>query len=245
MGPTAVAKALDVPLTVFSRWMKARPALQEVFSRAKTPSNNHADHLHSGERVVDFVYRRLSPECQKIWTQIEHIDGGPMGEEDDNKRKTRAWDRIEKLFSYEGGKRARQSLYIHALFASNFNGLAAAHKVCISPTTLREWCKEPAFKELIKQVEEMKAELIRASAFRLVAAGEPSLIRYLGDRLVPEFKPPSQTIKHEGEIRKLTAKVDLNDALDQLPLEDRIKILEKIRMTQQREPLELPHHADE
>lgn len=233
-----VAKALGIPRVVWDKWMKTKPVLREIFDRTHTITSNTkrsqiVQTTNSGERFIDYIYKRLSPDLRKLWEEIEHLDGGPIGEEDPKKRAPNCEERIHRLFERDGGKRARQSLFVHALVASNFQPVEAMRKVCLSYQQLRRWEKEPGFKELLDEIVQMKADFVRGGIFRQVAAGEPSILKWAGERLCPEFAPPKQTIRHEGEIASLNRNVNLDVDLDKLPLEDRLMVLNKLRQAEQ------------
>lgn len=177
MSCQKVGKALGFEVRTFRRLLRTKPALRKVFEKAASnPGGDSSIAIKGqGERFLDYAYRRMPSNLQTIWNKINQIDAGPNG--DGEKEYVDAFERIDRLFTGPGGKRERQSLWFHALVCSNFNPSEACRKVGISYPTLQLWKKEENFVRLIEHLDLMKKDLGDAAWFRLLIAGEPSIVK--------------------------------------------------------------------
>lgn len=234
-----IAKTIGVRSSIFGRWLRAKPALREAIERARRPAcqtgrdESTPDHKGIGQRFIDLVYRRLPLKLQKIWQEIEDVTGGPMG--DDIRKKPRdAGDRIDRLFVGNGAVRARQSIWVAALVASNFSVLEACRKVNISISSLNSWKEEPEFNEIFGIIEQCKKEFLDGKVWTAIDNGEPTILKWASECINADkgwVRPKSNNALGEGNTFNMTT-IQLQQSdkdLDALPLEDKLKALEKLR----------------
>lgn len=236
-----IARALGVTVQRYQRWLKEKPAFLDAIrrgreSRTGPPAGQWGG---CGERFLDYAYKRLPPDLQSLWREIESVNG--VDPEDGEYRRELehpdAYRKIEAMFSYPGMVRARQSLFIHALVASNFNANEACRKLCVTFNTYRRWCEDPKFRALADQIEEIKDNFAEAGLFRGISQGEPSLIMFALRGRMPHKYNPKVSVRHEGEVNVLTASVDLDKLLDDMPLEERRNLLKRLKQVA---PKEIP-----
>jgi hypothetical protein len=222
---TQIAESLGVNWKRFRIWLRQKPALKKGIARARAtaaPQSRKCEARGVGERYIDYVYRRLPPDLQKLWEQLEDLTGGPDGLE---KAPKDAEARIERLFSREGGMRARQRLWIHALVASTFNANEACRKVGVSYSTVKKWTKDPVFNELVANIRTFEENFLRGAIFRRVDAGDGPVIMFAARHLLGWNA--KQVVEHTGGIFQAT--VDVTDELiKRLPLEARKALIKQL-----------------
>jgi hypothetical protein len=242
-----IGKSLGVPPRIFQGWVKSRPALKEAIDSGKAivkRSSAQPQAPNAGQTFLDYVYKQLPPDLQEVWESIEALDE----EQDDYEaaRKTRAkteercgkvrfnyQERIDRLFTRCGVKRARQSLWIHALVSSNFNANEACRKVGISRATLDGWRNdEPAFDRLIREeIHRCKKDFGEAMLLNAMSKGEPACIIFFAKTQLADrgyVQPARATVTTHGPTGSVEVEMDLDDVLDKLPLEQRRSVLKQL-----------------
>lgn len=231
MSNIQIAKALGLPKRVFVHFVRNRSVLRDNLRKARKPATSIGvtektpEHGGCGERVIDYIYRRLPPDLQKLWEEIDNLTGNP---DDDRKEVKGVAKRIEALFTIPGAKHARQALWLHALVAANFNANEACRKVNIGYETLRQWTRDKEFSRLLYAMKQMKKSFAESALWRLVAAGEPSIVKFVNTCLNPEDYNPAKKVELSGHVSSKHT-IEINDKiLSQVPLEQRKELLRQL-----------------
>jgi hypothetical protein len=122
------------------------------------------------ERFSDFVYRRLPPHLRKVWDKIDPAANPEdvLGEED-----------LRDLM-LEGGPDAKKHLFLHAMVACNFNASEACRKVGVSLSAFADWrVKDPAFAELLNEVNEHKKNFFESKLIQKVDEGDTAAVIFV------------------------------------------------------------------
>lgn len=235
-----IAKALGVPWGVFQHWLETKPALRDAVKSARTPvkSESRSSHLQkaeSGVTFIDYVYGRLPPELQDLWDTIHAINRGKVTRRKDGSKKRTPYrdaaEQIDRVFDRAGIKYARQSLWIHAYIRCNFNGNEACRIVNISRTAYDKWREDPRFRQMMDiEMPKIKADYAESQLWQGVNEGSDACRIFMGKAMNPAvFNPPKQ-VNHGGSVDlKLKEKINVEDEIDKLPLENRRQLLEAIR----------------
>lgn len=241
LGDIKMAKVMKLTYTTFKDWRRKHPEVKEALERgrrdwvidqkkAEELDRRHQEELHKATSpdgtnkndIRDFVFSRLPPNLQAIWERIDQAaetgayDG--MGDEDSRLEVKRL-----KRFS-------QQHLLLYAIVNSEYNVSEALRKCGIKRSTFDLWCRNPDFQELLRQVNEHKADFFETQFIALVRAGDPKAIIHAnktynrGRGYGNEVKVSvSGTVDHQ-HTHKMTKITDLD-----LPLETRIKIRDSYR----------------
>lgn len=228
MSDEQIGGALGVTGSTFRRWCLNDDALMDAISRGRETIEGQ-----EGGTFVEYVYRHLSPHLRGLWDQINECATLTNGVE-----------RVEALLR-NGGKHARQHLFIHALAQSCFNVSASMHKLGVSRKMYDDWChNDPEFAALIDEMHWHKENFFETAFIGRVAAGDTTAIihaartqlrgRGYNDKIEVEH---SGTVRHEHAV----AITDLP-----LPLEVRRVVLDALRAhteAQQAQTHTLPANA--
>lgn len=166
----------------------------------------------------DYVYESLSPEMRELWEKIEVFDGHRDGRE-----------LIEKLLENQG-KTVRQNLWLHAMIFTRFNASEACRLVNVSYPTIREWkLKDPAFKQLLDEVQWHMKNFFEGSLTQQVAAGNILAVLF-ANRTVNKDRGYDERVKLEvsGRIDHAHYHYVAVDRL-KLKMETRVELLEAMR----------------
>lgn len=111
----------------------------------------------------DYVYKQLPGHLRELWKEITKYENAKGGTA-----------KVEALLE-RSGVPARQNIFIHALFHSNFNASQACRKANISKTCLDEWINnDPNFGELIDEIQWHQENFFESAFCRLIRAGDTS-----------------------------------------------------------------------
>lgn len=236
-----VCKALEISHRQWITWKQQRPSIQKILELPECRVDSRSPNGHEQETVHDYVYRRLSPELQKLWDDIHKW-----------KHEKNGIRKIEMVLANKG-KAIRQSLFLHALTISNFNPTRACRRVCLSFKTLNEWIdKDPDFQRLFKQMEIVRKDLYEECLI-LKCKGfwtkdeKGKTVWMPGDTKAIIFANSTKN-RDRGYGRNLElthhapdqASIAIQEVLHEVPLEIRERMLEKLR-----EQKRLAHQQDE
>lgn len=200
-----VAHALGVELSTLKDWRMSDEAVDYAIERGQSMARKG-----TSTTFVDQVLERLPPDLRDVWAQLSAVN------EESNPEKR------ADMITEGQGKRARQTLYVHALVHCGFRNLEACRFVGISPHTVVKWKQgDPEFLQLMDSIHEMKKDFCEGALMGLVAGGDSPAILFTNKTLNRDRGyDPKITISHEGSVRH---QVDLSQL--NLP----VKVLEMIQ----------------
>lgn len=207
---------LGVTKPTFIDWKRRRPALMNALKQARS---DKATTFQASFR--DYVYRRLSPELQELWDEINRCE-----------KKGSGLERVEALLESKG-KRARQHLFLYALVDCNFNSSEACRRVGIGTQTLRQWThNEPEFRELMDEMHWHKGNLFEEGLIKLVREGDTKAIVFANERYNRDRGYGNKVeVNHSGMISH-NHMIDLEGL--ELEPEVKLKLLEAVRKQKQK-----------
>ena len=181
-----LALALGCHESVFKEWKKRYVPLQYALEQARGKDG-------SGETFSDYVYKRLTPELQRLWDEIEWWSENPSG-----------FEAMEQALTKESVK-VRQSLFMHAMVVCNFSASEACRKVGLSKSTVDFWLKEdPDFPRLIEEIQWHKKNFFEQGLVKLVNEGNPLAIIF-ANRTLNRDRGYSEKllVEHSGTVTHL------------------------------------------
>ncbi len=209
----AIATKIGVSSTMFDNWLKQKPHLVECLEEARKPRT-------SQQEFRAYVYQRLPENLKKLWDIInawsDHRD---------------AYIKIEALLDAHP-IRVRQNLFLYAMVRFNFNISKALKCVNLTRMTLSNWEKEPEFKELLKELAELKGDFFESALIRKVKEGDTSAILFTNRSYNAKrgYNPPKEVnTTLNGTLDHNHTHTGASATLDELPLELRRQILEHLR----------------
>jgi len=226
-----IAEALGVNRATLRRWLRQKPALREAVEKGRGSSGD-------GQTFSDYVYRRLPPELQAVWTGILQLE--EWYEKAPERRAHRVPGEIEFLFSKDGRKATRQRLWFHAYVSTNFNALEACRLTNTSYQTVREqWSKDAAFKRLMDSLPQYMSAFADGAFWRGVAAGEPAMVMAAQKAFQPQLYNKPKQLNVTGNVNQLHGHVNVMEMLAAIPADKRKEALARMRQAQQ-----LPAHEE-
>jgi len=218
-----ISDALGLSPNLFSYWKKNKPEVAYALQKARGSKSTQK------VTFTEYVYRRLSPELQTLWDQIELWKDHPSGN-----------DRVAELLDTQPD-RIKQSLFLHALLTSNFNSSAALKTVNVSYSTLRRWQDEdPNFVRICDEIAYHKKNFFESKLVQLVRQGSEAATIFANKTLNKDRGYSEKVqIDHTGNVN---VNVGVTISVDQLklPLEVRKTILSALREAKQAIPTESP-----
>lgn len=212
---TPIASAMGVDVQTLKKWKANDPDVAYAWKAGRDAASKNK----VGDAFLNYVHGRLPSDLQDLWRDINGIDV-----QDSNAEK-----RIERLLEGKG-KRIRQSLFIHAMVATNFNRAEACRKVNLSYDAVTNWLRtDPEFARLMDMVTEMKKDFCESALMGLVSQGDTSAVIFTNKTLNRDRGyDPKVTVKHEGTVNH-----QLDIASLGLPAEVMRAILEAVRKKQE------------
>jgi hypothetical protein len=190
----AISKALGIAYETYKGWHGKYPALYKVAEDARGEVDGVKD-------FSEYVYGQLSEEQKALWDRIRAHE----------KARTLTKEAVEELFAGKG-KSVRQSLFIHAWIASNFNASEACRKVGIAKETLQSWCtREPEFRKLFEEIDWHKGNFFEGALVKLVRSGDAAAILFANKTFNRDRGYAEKTVVEN------TTEVNINT---QIPLEE-------------------------
>jgi hypothetical protein len=193
MSEIAMYKALGVSRRLWHLWWTEKhPEIKEVIELA---------HSEGGETLVDYLFRRLSPEVRDVWARITMLEKEPNG-----------IVKIEQILS-DHGVGVRQQLFLHALMSSAYSPSWACAKVNIDKSTFRDWKdKDPRFAEMVNDVEWHKKNFFEECLVDLVASHDTAAVLF-ANKTVNRDRGFGQHVQHEVSGQVLHGVVDMSDLI--------------------------------
>lgn len=214
---TAIASLLGITVDTLVRRLEASNAMQTAKTLAEARRGN-------GATLANYVYKRLSPEAQKTWDEVQFWHDSSS-----------SYERIEQIL---GGKttRLRQELFIHALVCNSFDVSSACYVTATSRARLNQWKQDVEFRLLVEEIQTHKANFFEKALIDLVVDKNPSAIIF-ANKTINANRGYSEkvTIEHTGAIG--IGLIDL-DKLN-LPLETRKVILEAMKVYEASQPVDV------
>lgn len=215
-----ICSDIGADLVTFKRWKEERPVLLAALERGKKKSK---------EKELGFagyIYEQLPEHLKELWDRIDrcsHIEGGML--------------KAEALLE-EGGKMARQHLFLYALVKSNFSQTKACRAVNVSKSMLDEWIEtDPNFHELIQEIHWHKGNFFEEALIDKVKDGDAGSIIF-ANRTFNKDRGYG-----EKSTLELTGNVNHNhfniDELE-LPLETRLIILDAMKKKEELQNAQIP-----
>lgn len=225
-----ISEALGVDASTFEGWVKGHEAIRYSLLMARNFLDENGK--SSVEVFRSYVYKQLPPDLREHWDYIETWCEHRNGQE-----------RIEALLAPHGTA-VRQSLWMHAMIACDFNQPEACRKVNVPYQTLKDWMtKDANFAKILDHVLWCKKQFFEGSLIKLVNAGN-TLATIFANRSVNK-ETYSERIdvnhKHSGTVN-LNAAVHVTWSIDKLdlPRETMRTILDAIRAAKKAIPIEAP-----
>ena len=203
---TKVCEALEVPYNTMVSYIERYPAMAKAQKVAEQKRGTRRS-------LSDYVFKRLSPEAQKVW---EEIQGGKSSSK-----------QIDQILTGKT-KQLRQELFIHALVCSSFDLSTACRRVGISRSLLEYWrVNDMEFRAMIDEIQWHKKNFFEKSLVQLVEVGHPGATMFV-NRTINADRGYSEKmqVEHSGTVHHSVG-FDIDD-LD-LDIETRRKILEAVR----------------
>jgi len=159
MSEVKLAENLKVSPATLRRWKAEKPALNDAIERGKKVSGGQTPTANFHE----YIFQKLPPHLAELYREIEAVEMEENGIQ-----------KAEAMLKRHG-MRARQHLFLHALVTSNFNVSRACSMVNISRKTFEAWVtNEPAFGELMEEMNFHKKNYFESALVGLVARGDSS-----------------------------------------------------------------------
>lgn len=215
MSDNLIGKALGVSGVTFRRWCDNDYALADAVARGRETIDGQ-----DAMTFPDYVYRHLSPHLRDLWDEINECEQLENG-----------FERVEALL-VNGGMRARQHLFIHALAQSCFNVSQSMRKLNISRRMYDYWrTSDPKFAELLDEMHWHKHNFFETAFIGRVAAGDTAAILHaVRSQLGSRGYNDKVQVEHSGTVEHRHT-VDVTD-LD-LPIDIRKQILAALREKQE------------
>ena len=154
-----IARKLGISLKIFKWWLKEKNIFRKYYRKGRNEYKGRGNEPFS---FRDYILDRLAPDLRYIWDRINKIDELKGGV-----------DKIEAMLE-KGGKRVRQSLFIHAWTSGNFSVSNAMRKVNLSRATFNNWKRDPEFAKLVEEVDVIRGDFIEESFMKLIKRGDSS-----------------------------------------------------------------------
>lgn len=239
MSATDIGKALGIDAKVWRHWLNTKKALKQAIEEASKPAPGEESASavdNQGQSIIGYVFDRLPANLQNLWIKLGALNKGYKDEKGKLVQHPDICERIDRLFEKEGGKQARQYLWIHAFIRANFNRTAACRMVNVSYPTLQLWEKEPDFKEMVAYIPKVMHDFGVGQYWRHVAAGTESIVRHMADNFLANGDPQYARKKigsgDDDSGEGITRVRDINIVLNNMPLEKQKELLEHMRLGQ-------------
>ena len=211
MSDEQIGKSLGVTGTTFRRWCADDYALADAVARGRETVEGR-----DAITFPDYVYKHLSPHLKDLWDEINECAELENG-----------FERVEALLR-NGGIRARQHLFIHALAQSCFNVSASMRRLNVSRKMFDNWrTNDPEFADLLDEMHFHKKNFFETAFMGRISAGDTAAILHaVRSQLADRGYNDKMQIEHSGTVEHRHT-IDLTD-LD-LPIETRKTILTAVR----------------
>jgi hypothetical protein len=206
--------SLGVGHQSWNNWKHKLPELREALGMAQE-ARGEVDTL------ADYCFAQLPRDLQEVWRELTKAEeGGGVA--------------ILEQILMDHGRATRQRLYLHALVESDFNPSRAMSRMRVTRTELRDWLNtDPAFAELVEEMQEHKKNFFEESLVRLAAAGETAAVIFANKTLNKDrgyAVSADLNVKHSGQIQHNV--LDLAELMPYLGQDTRLAVLEGLRQLQ-------------
>jgi transposase len=202
----------------WERWLERYPAIKDALDQARGKSKDG-----TFESFREYIAGRLPEELKEIWKEV-------MSTMDDEGSST--IDKVEAMLK-DAGKRARQHLFVHALFHYNFNISKACRACNTSRTRFNRWVmEEPEFGEMLNEMHQVKKDFFDEALVKLVKSGDRNAIIFANKTVnADRYAAPPVTKRIEGKVDHKHAHVHGAVDLEELdiPLETKKLMLKALR----------------
>lgn len=209
MGIRQIADALGISQGTMKNWMVQNPDFREAYERGRRSDSKEG----AKAEYLNYVYNRLPDDLKVYWKKLKKYERMKDGTK-----------KVELMFSKAGGDSIRKWLFVYAYTMNHFNILPACRICNVGHYQLAKWRKEdPSFIELLDHVYFMRKDFAEGKLMERIAEGDQGCIQFfLKTQARERGYDPKVQIEHTGAIEH---KVKLDDLLDALPLEDKLRIL--------------------
>jgi AcrR family transcriptional regulator len=206
-----LARALGVSLETINRWFDSRPALVAAWETA-------AVDRQGGRAYREYIFQRMPARLQAKLAELTELAEGPV-----------SMKALDELFTFQGGEKMRQHLFLHSWVASNYNASEACKFVGISKHTLDRWVERDIdFAQMVEEVRWHRKNFIEGALMGLVARGDTAAVIYANRTQNVDRgygKTTEVNINHSGTVQHSALDIDkLN-----LPMDVKLQVLEAIR----------------
>lgn len=207
MTDRAIALALGIDIKTYLRWRDRHRLFKQAIIRGRKFKKH---------TLREYLYTRLSPDLQELWDKIHAFE----------KKKDGA-SMIEAALENKS-IRARQQLFLYALFSYNFSHTRARRATRTPLDVFQEWLEDPDFCQLYRAVDEAKKDFFESSLIQLVANGSEKAIIFANKTMNKDRGySESLNINMNGKVQH-THEVVLVTDLD-LPLSVRRSLLDAVK----------------
>lgn len=209
-----IAESIGYSLMQFRRRKKKDPALQDALKKGQSAEKPTL------QKFENYVYSRLTPELKWLWDEIASYQ-----------KETNAIAKIEKLLK-DKGIRAKQHLFLHALYKFHFKYEKACKFLDVSKRELERWMNDSDFAELLSEIEWHTSQYFGNLAMDMAREGHPAMVKFCAQTLDPRFKrrPSEKNINVNVRGRIGHAHVGLgNEFVSKLDKDQKRLLLETIK----------------
>lgn len=223
-----ICRTLKVSRVSLYKWRKDRPELEEAIQMARKERDESRD-------LTSWIYKRLSPEMQDLWTRIQSWHEQPGGHN------------LVELSLQDHGLRVRQQLFLHALCVLKFNPSEAMRAVNITKYELDKWlASDLEFSRLVDEMQWHKGNFFEQALYELVEQGNPSAVMF-ANKTFNRKRGYGQTaelnVKHSGQV--LHGVIDLTEIMHKLSPESKAEIMTALRdLEEQKKQKIIPYAPD-
>lgn len=211
MTLAAAAQALGTRKEVVERWCGQSPELAYAVAAGR-----EARAARGAESFREFIAGRLPDRLRAVYDELERADDEPN-----------PIRRLELLME-DQGKRAKQRLFLHALFANNFNPSAARRMTGVTRRDLNTWkAGDPDFMEMAEEVMEAKKDFVEAALMQGVKAGDTAAVIFANKTLnADRGYDPKVRMELTGKV--VHAHVNLDAVMDRLSVGAQRELVEAL-----------------
>lgn len=211
MGIRQISDVLGISQGTFKNWLVQNPDFRDAYERGRRPDSENG----AKQEYINYVYNRLPDDLKVYWRKLKKYERCKNGTK-----------KVEMMFSQDGNDTIRKWMFVYAYTMNHFNILPACRICNVSPYMMAKWKKDPNFQELLDHVYFMRLDFGEGKLMEKIAEGDPGCIQFFLKTIgrTRGYDPKVQ-IEYSGSVEH---KVKLDDVLDKLPLEDKLKILNQL-----------------
>lgn len=216
MAGTEIAKALEVSYATFNKWLERYPLARMAVKKGKQAKQD------KGATFRQYMLHQMTEDQRHVWNMIEAA----------NLEKT-GFALLDEIVS-DQGERSMQTFYLQALVSSNFNSTRACAMLGLSFKKVEEWLSDPAFADMISEIEIHKKNFFEDAFIDLAAEGNPGAIIHANKTLnADRGYSEKKVIEHQGTIQHDHNHLLIDVTRLELSIECRKELLRAIREQKQ------------